>query len=121
MAREYPRSFRVADQIQRELSTIVTQELKDPGIGEFFTISEVEVTRDLSIADVHFTVLDAQSVPATLAALRRASGFLRRRLAGRVRLRVTPQLRFHHDSSTADGARMDALIAAARRRDRDDD
>ncbi len=107
----------MADQIQRELAETIRTELKDPGIPPFFTISEVEVTRDLSIADVHFTVLDDESVEDTLDALARAQGFLRKRLAGRLRLRSTPQLRFHHDRSIQEGERMDKLIEAARRRD----
>ena len=117
MPKDYPRSDRVADQIQRELAEIIRVELKDPGIGTFFTISEVEVTRDLSIADVHFTVLEAESLKETEHALQRAHGFLRRRLAAKLRLRNTPQLRFHHDRSVEEGARMDELIEAARRRD----
>jgi len=120
MAKDYPRSDRVADQIQRELAAIIRAELKDPGIGTFFTISEVEVTRDLSIADVHFTVLEPESVDDTLAALARARGFMRKRLAGKLRLRNTPQLRFHYDRSVEEGVRMDQLIDAARRRDAKD-
>lgn len=119
MPRDYPRSYRVADQIQRELADLVAHELKDPGIGDLFTISEVEVSRDLSVADVHFTVLLPESAASTLQALERAAGFLRRRLGARLRMRTLPQLRFHHDRSGVEGARMDALIEAARRRDRE--
>jgi ribosome-binding factor A len=117
MPKDYPRSDRVADEIQRQLAETIRHELKDPGVAEFFTISEVEVTRDLSVADVHFTVLEAESVEPTLDALQRARGFLRKRLASKLRLRNTPQLRFHYDRSVDEGARMDRLIDAARRRD----
>lgn len=120
MPKDYPRSDRVADEIQRQLAETIRLELKDPGMPAFFTISEVEVTRDLSIADVHFTVLEQESVKPTLDALERARGFLRRRLASKLRMRNTPQLRFHHDHSVDDGVRMDELIAAARRRDSDE-
>lgn len=120
MAKDYPRSDRVADEIQRQLAETIRTELKDPGMAAFFTISEVEVTRDLSVADVHFTVLEAEAVQPTLNALERARGFLRKRLATRLRLRNTPQLRFHYDRSVEEGARMDRLIDAARQRDSDE-
>ena len=120
MPRDYPRSDRVADEIQRHLAETIRHELKDPRMAEFFTISEVEVTRDLAIADIHFTVLEEEAIESTLDALQRAHGFLRRRLASKLRLRNTPQLRFHHDRSVQEGERMDRLIQAARRRDSHD-
>ena len=117
MPREYPRSYRVADQIQRELADIISHELKDPGLGALFTIAEVEVSKDLSIANVYYTLLDAAASEATQSALQRASGFLRGRLGARLRMRSTPQLRFRYDRSIERGEQMDALIDAARRRD----
>ena len=117
MPKDYPRSERVADQIQRELADIIRHELKDPGVSSLITIAEVEVSRDLSIADVYFTVLENDKIEATGAALARARGFLRSRLGSKLRIRSTPQLRFFHDESTEQGARIDRLIAEARERD----
>ena len=121
MSREYPRSYRVADQIHRELAELIAHGLKDPGVRSLVTISEVEVTRDLSIATVFFSVLSEESPGSTLQSLERASGYLRRQLASRLRLRNVPQLRFRHDRSSEHGQYMDALIDAAVRRDRPDE
>ena len=104
---------RVADQIQRELSTLLRVELKDPRIG-LVTLTGVEVSPDLAYAKVYFTTLgDAQSLEGTLTGLGHAAGFLRTRLGRRLRLRVTPELHFRHDASIERGVRLSQLIDAA--------
>ena len=111
--RGYPRSHRVGDFIQRELAGLVRTELKHPRVSPMLTISEVEVSRDLSIATVHWTTLDEGGEGDTQAALESAAPFLRRRLAPLINIRAVPQLRFRHDDSSARGARMSALIDEA--------
>jgi ribosome-binding factor A len=110
---DYPRSHRVADFIQRELSVLIRGELKDPRLSPMLTIASVEVSRDLSVARVYYSVLDAEDRQATQEALASASGFLRKQLARRMQIRSVPQLRFHYDDSAEHGARMSALIADA--------
>lgn len=118
MGREYPRSRRVGDQIQRELAELVRDELKDPRVN-LVTITEVEVTRDLAHAKIWFATLDLGADIAEIGkVLNGASGFLRRELARRMRTRVVPELHFHYDTVPEQGARMDALIRAARDADR---
>ena len=110
MAQEYSRSRRVADQIQRELALIIQQELKDPRVG-MVTITAVEVSREFEHAKVHITVLgDEAAGKATLEGLDKASGYLRRELAHRLKLRVTPKLHFHYDHSLEEGIRLSAMI-----------
>ena len=77
------------------------------------TISSVEVSRDLSVAKVYFSVFDASEKAPTLEALASASGFLRKQLARRMQTRSVPQLRFYYDDSAEHGAHMSALIADA--------
>lgn len=113
MPREFPRTRRVGEQIQRELAGLLHEELKDPRLG-MISVSGVEVSRDLAHARVYISVLGGEeSVSETLKVLNKAAGFLRHQLGQRMRLRVIPQLRFLYDASLAEGARMDALIAAA--------
>ena len=101
---------RVADQIQRELSDLLRTELKDPRVG-MITLTGVEVSPDLGHAKVFFTTLgDAESLARTEAGLARAAGFLRSELGHRLRLRVTPEVRFVHDPSVERGARLSKLI-----------
>jgi ribosome-binding factor A len=119
VAREFSRSRRVGEQIQRELAELVQRELKDPRLG-MVTISAVEVTKDLSVAKVFYTVLNpGHDVQQTQQGLVHAGGFLRRELAHRMKLRVVPELRFQFDSSIEDGSRLSALIDKAVSKDSD--
>jgi len=113
MPREFPRTRRVGEQLQRELAALVRDEIKDPRLG-MVSISGADVSRDLAYATVYVSVLgDDTAVTESLAVLNRAAGFLRHRLGQSMRLRSVPQLKFEFDSSLRDGARMDALIDAA--------
>jgi ribosome-binding factor A len=112
MPREFNRSERVSGQLRRELATLVQREVKDPGVG-FVSISDVEVTRDLAHARVYVTVFEEDKARASIDALKRASGYLRRRLGQELRIRTVPELHFFHDDSVETGTRMDELIANA--------
>jgi ribosome-binding factor A len=109
MARNTGRAQKVGDQIQRELSEIVRRELRDPRVG-MITLTAVEVSSDCAHATVYFTCLDASHVPEASDGLRRAAGFLRSQLARRIKLYVTPELRFAYDESIERGARLSQLI-----------
>ncbi len=101
---------RVADQIQRELSGLLHAELKDPRVG-MITLTGVEVSPDLAHAKVFFTTLgDAEALARSETGLKRAAGFLRSELGHRLKLRVTPELRFVHDASIEHGLRLSRLI-----------
>lgn len=113
MPSDYPRSHRVADYIQRELSGLIRNELKDPRLSPMLTIASVEVSRDLSIAKIYYSVFDADEREPSQLALDSASGFLRKQLARRMKTRSVPQLRFYYDDSAERGAQMSALIANA--------
>lgn len=113
MPRDFPRSRRIAEQIQRELSDVIRLELKDPRVG-MITLTEVEVSQDHAHAKVFFTELgDAAKIEETTAALQHAAGFLRSQLAHRVKLRTVPHLQFKYDESVERGARLSRLIDAA--------
>lgn len=113
MPRDYPRSRRIADQIQRELSDIIRLELKDPRVG-MITITDVDVSPDTKNAKVFFTVLGDQSrIDDATTGLRRAAGFLRSALAHRMEMRSIPQLQFAYDASVERGMRLSQLIDAA--------
>ncbi|MDW5245664.1 ribosome-binding factor A [Acinetobacter baumannii] len=112
---------RMADSVQRELSELIRQELKDPRLGGLVTISGVKVSPDLGYADVYVTVMgrelsDDQNEVAhreTLDILNKASGFLRQELNRRIKTRITPRLRFHYDKTNAYGNYMFGLIEKA--------
>jgi len=110
---DYPRSHRVADFIQRELSGLIRTELKDPRVSPMLTVTSVEVSRDLSVAKIYYSLFDPEERAETQDALGRASAFLRRQLARQMNTRSVPQLRFFYDDSAEKGAHMSALIADA--------
>lgn len=118
MPKEFNRTDRVADQIQRELATLIQFEVKDPRVG-MVTITAVEVSKEFENARVFFTVLGDESVrQSTTEGLTRAAGFLRRELAHRLKLRATPVLQFVYDQSIDNAAKMSELISAAVASDR---
>ena len=105
------RGFKVADQIQRDLSEIIARELKDPRVG-MVTINAVEVTPDYAHAKIFFSLMvgDAEE---TTEALNQAAGFLRNHLFKRLHIHTVPTLHFLFDRTTERAADMNALIAKA--------
>jgi len=116
MAKDYARTDRVAEQIQRELAELVRLQLKDPRV-RMVTLTGVEVARDYSHAKVFYTTLNGAS-KAVQEGLERASGFLRSQLAHAMKLRITPQLHFVYDGSVERGAHLSQLIDRAVESDR---
>src|SRR5262245_29371302 len=113
MPKDYPRSRRIAEQVQRELSNVIRVELKDPRVG-MITITDVEVTPDHKLAKVFFTVLGDQTrIDETARGLNHAAGFLRSQLAHRFEMRSVPQLAFVYDASVERGVRLSHLIDTA--------
>ncbi len=104
------RSFRVADQIQRDLAELI-RELKDPRIG-MVTLSGVEVTPDYAHAKVFFSVLIGDPA-GTQEALNEAAGFLRNGLFKRLQIHTVPTLHFQFDRTTERAAEMNSLISQA--------
>lgn len=113
MPREFSRTRRVSEQIQRELSVLIQEHVQDPRLG-LVSVSGVEISRDLSHAKVYFSTLgDAIEAKQSHKVLTGAAGYLRHMLGQRLRLRSVPQLHFHIDASLERGARLSALIDEA--------
>ena len=104
------RSFRVADQIQRDVAELI-RELKDPRVG-MVTINSVDVTPDYAHAQIYFSVM-VGTAEDSAAALNEAAGFLRNSLFKRLSIHTVPTLHFHFDKTTERAADLSALIARA--------
>ena len=104
------RSFRVADQIQRDVALLI-RELKDPRIG-MVTINSVQVTPDYAHAKVYFSVLVGETAECE-AGLNEAAGFLRNGLFKRLQIHTVPTLHFIFDRTTEHAAELSALIREA--------
>ena len=121
MAKEYARTQRVADYLQRELAELIQHELRDPRLG-MVSVTGVDVSRDLGHAKVYYTVLGSDSseeASEVTAVLNHAAGFLRSQLSRDSTMRSVPQLRFHFDSSVARGRDLEELIRRAADADRE--
>jgi ribosome-binding factor A len=131
MAKISPRVKKVADQLQRELATLIQLEVSDPRVG-MVSVTGVEVSRDLAYATVYVTVmgsldgvaeaetgagqaesaisLDALEIEESVKALNKAAGYLRTLLAKQMSLRTIPKLTFRYDNSIARGQYLSSLI-----------
>jgi len=121
MAKEFSRTQRIGDQMQRELALLIQREVKDPRL-DLITITAVEVSRDLSHAKVFITIMgkddDEDAVKANLRILNDAGGFLRMQLGKAMKLRTVPQLHFNFDASVRRGVELTSLIERAIAEDR---
>ena len=105
------RPERVAELMKREIAGILARELRDPRVSSMVSVTEVEVTKDLSFARVFVSLLaEGEERERTLVALQRAAGFVRHQLAPRLGLREVPGLRFVHDASIERGARVEEIL-----------
>lgn len=111
MPKDYARTDRVAEQIQRELAELIRLEVKDPRV-RLVTLTGVEVTSDYAHAKVYYTTLEGGHAKVQQG-LEHASGFLRKQIAHAMKLRVIPQLHFIFDASVERGARLSQLIDQA--------
>ncbi|MBF6056959.1 MULTISPECIES: 30S ribosome-binding factor RbfA [Thiomicrorhabdus] len=95
------RPTRVAQEIKRTLAQLIVQEVKDPRFQKM-TITECQISKDLSVAKIHFSLIGCNSedpeVAETLQALQKAKGFFRSEIGKRLQLRIVPDLRFYFDT-----------------------
>ena len=115
------RPRRVAEAIKAELADLIAREVKDPRVRQgLVSVSHVEVNRDLSVAEVGVSILVGEP-KGVMAGLEKAAGFLRGPLARRLNLRISPELRFHHDQSQEMASRIHAVVREDEERRREAD
>lgn len=115
MPREFSRSERVADALQRELAQLIRTEISDPRVG-MVNVTGVDVNRDLAVAKVYVSFIDDredQAIKDAVAALNGAAGYLRSQLASRMTMRSVPTLKFFYDATAKTGQYLSALIDRA--------
>lgn len=105
------RNGRINEEIKRELSSIIHNELKDPRLTAMVSITKVDVTRDLRYAKVFVSIFgNEEDKKNSLGAIKSSSGFLRRELSHRINLRYTPELTIELDDTIEYGMHIDSLI-----------
>ena len=118
----YSRSDRLNEEVRREADRVIREEVRDPRVCGTYSVTRVEVTRDLRYAKVYVSVLEPEKLADLLSALKNAAGFIRREMGRRLRLYYTPELLFIADANIEYGARMtgliDSIIAREEKRDK---
>ncbi|MDD4864606.1 MAG: 30S ribosome-binding factor RbfA [Alishewanella agri] len=117
--KEFSRVDRLSQQMKKEMAVILQREIKDPRLHTMITVSDVEVSRDLSHAKVFVTFLgmDDSKVEDNLKILNEASGFIRNLIGKRIQTRIVPHIRFAFDQSLNEGIRMANLVDTVRKDD----
>lgn len=105
------RAGRINEEIRREISSIIQNELKDYRLTAMVSVTSVDVTKDLKYAKVFVSIFGKEdAVESTFQALKSSNGFIRREVGHRVKLRVTPEIIFELDNSISQGMHIDALL-----------
>lgn len=112
MPRDFKRTDRIADTIQKELAVIIQREVNDPRLG-MVTISYVKVSKDLGYAKIYVNILPDELAKESVKTLNNAAGFMRSLLAKRINMRVIPALSFIYDDTTLKAHRISKLIDEA--------
>ena len=112
---DYKRADRVSDLLKEEISQMLLKDIKDPRIG-FVTITDVEVTDDLSQARVFFSMVESdEELEKTIKGLNSASSYIKKKLGKRLRMRYIPDIVFEFDSSLRYGSYIDSILEGLKR------
>lgn len=101
---------RVDEELKKEISHIISYELNNPKATGLISVTKVRVTPDFRYARVYISMINEKNKKATLAALKKSSGYIRSEIAKKLNLRMTPELVFELDESLEYGAKMDSII-----------
>ena len=101
---------RIDEELKKEISRIISYELKNPGITGLISVTKTKITPDLKYAKVYVSILNSKNVKDTFANLKKSAGFIRSEIAKRINLRITPELVFVLDDSMEYGAKIDKIL-----------
>jgi len=105
------RSGRINEEMRKEISSIIQNEIRDPRITSMVSVTSVEVTKDLKYAQVYVSLFGSEeSKKETLEALKSSASFIRREVGHRIKLRLTPEIVIHEDKSIEHGMHINDLL-----------
>ncbi|MDT8716418.1 30S ribosome-binding factor RbfA [Clostridium sp. 19966] len=105
------RNSRINEEIKKELSDIIRNNVKDPRITAMVSITDVNVTKDLRYAKVYVSIFgNAEEIDGTFAALKNSAGFMRKELGNRINIRYIPQLIIEKDNSIENGMHIEEIL-----------
>jgi len=101
---------RINEELRKEISNIISFELKNPDATGLISVTKVKVTPDLKYAKVYVSMLNSKSKEKTLEALKKSAGYIRSGVAKKINLRITPELVFEEDDSMEYGMKIDSIL-----------
>ena len=119
--RQYERTDRISSEVMREVERIIREDVSDPRTDCMFSVTHVDVTRDLRYAKVYISVYEDEKRQPMMKALKSAAGFIRHNLGLRVQLRYTPELLFELDTTIEYGVHIASLLSQVRKNESSDE
>lgn len=110
MPKNETRLNRINEELKKEISQIISFELKNPDITGLISVTKVKITPDLKYAKVYVSLLNTKNVEKTIEALKKSAGYIRSNIAKKVNLRITPELVFEQDDSMEYGMKIDSIL-----------
>ena len=110
MPKNENRLNRINEELKKEISQIISFELKNPDATGLISVTKVKVTPDLKYAKVYVSLLNSKNEDKTIQAIQNSAGFIRSLIAKRINLRITPELVFEKDDSIEYGMKIDSIL-----------
>lgn len=110
MPKNENRLNRIDEELKKELSQIISYELKNPEVTGMISVTRVKITPDLKYAKVYVSILNSKNDEKTIEGLKKSAGFMRSKIAKRINLRITPELVFEKDDSMEYGMKIEAIL-----------
>ena len=101
---------RINEELRKEITHIISFELKNPDATGLISVTKVKITPDLKYAKVYVSMLNSKSKEKTLEALKKSAGYIRSGIAKKINLRITPELVFEEDDSMEYGMKIDSIL-----------
>lgn len=119
MPKNNTRFERINEELKKEISHIISYELKNPNVTGLISVTKAKVTPDLKYAKIYVSILNSKNDNETLEGLKKSSGFIRSQIAKRINLRITPELVFEKDDSMEYGAKIDSILRGLKKEEND--
>lgn len=110
MPKNQTRMNRIDEELRKEISNIISFELKNPDATGLISVTKVKTTPDLKYAKVYVSLLNSKNEEKTIEALKNSAGFIRSLIAKRINLRITPELVFEKDDSMEYGMKIESIL-----------
>lgn len=110
MPKNETRLNRINEELKKEISHIITFELKNKNVTGLISVTKAKITPDFKYAKIYVSIIDSKNVQKTMEGLKESSGFIRSQIAKTINLRITPELVFELDDSWQKGERIDQIL-----------